>query len=546
MFATVSRRLTFWYVTAAVALVTVVMLAAAVVVLVFYGRVLQENIEANVREAQAFSARAMERHQPFGSAALEFERRVARTGIHIFASELPRAPGERPIGARRGARLYFTLPYNTPRALGSSPAPSVRRFEVLGGGRSDGDDRPLERTAGGPPDAPNDRPPFPGGSFDPNNQTVYLDGRTVHGSPLILRAQGSRFGFVALALTNTPVGRTPFMTGQLIITPDPDYFQRVALALLGIVGLAALFTGILAWTVGRFITAQALQPLIDVTGRLQRFATRDFTPEPIDVAGKSEFAVLAHAYNAAAAQVADAFDERAAAETHMRQFVADAGHELRTPLTIVLGYLDVLKRRSVNEKDRRIFDTMTIEGQRMRTLIDNLILLARLDSDQVRPIEPFELSELLRKDIVEPRRVIAPAVTFTLEIGVEATVIGDRTEIYEAIANVVDNALKYAPGSPITVRVRPAGGMVEIDVEDKGPGIAEGDRASIFERFYRGAGRGEIDGSGLGLAIAKRAIERAGGTLVLAQSSPAGSTFRFRLRADRTRRVVAQAQPLPV
>jgi len=202
----------------------------------------------------------------------------------------------------------------------------------------------------------------------------------------------------------------------------------------------------------------------------------------------------------------------------------------------------VLKRRGDNEKANRIYETMTAEGHRMRTLIDNLILLARLDSDQARPIEPFDLSELLRRDIVEPRRVIAPGVAFTLDLAVDATVIADRTEIYEAIANVVDNAIKYAPGSPIAIRVRPAGTMVEIDVEDRGPGIAETDREAIFDRFFRGAQRGEIEGSGLGLAIAKRAIERAGGTLAVARSSSAGTTFRFRLRVDRAR----EPRPQPV
>jgi signal transduction histidine kinase len=227
----------------------------------------------------------------------------------------------------------------------------------------------------------------------------------------------------------------------------------------------------------------------------------------------------------------------------MRQFVADAGHELRTPLTILLGYLDVLKRRGENERSNRIYETMTIEGHRMRTLIDNLILLARLDSEAARVIEPFDLSELLRRDVVEARRVIAPAIDFTLDLAVDATVIADRTEIYEAIGNVVDNALKYAPGSPIAVRVRPAGTMVQVDIEDRGPGIAEADRAMIFDRFYRGERRGEIEGSGLGLAIAKRAIERAGGSLTLERSSPAGTTFRFLLRADR---IVPATEPQPV
>jgi two-component system OmpR family sensor kinase len=414
-------------------------------------------------------------------------------------------------------------PSMTRRDLNFSDAPPAPRSRADAGGNGPPPGPPGE---GGPPRM------GPDGRYDAN-QTVYADGHVLHGSPINLRNRGSKIGFIALALSNTSMISTPFMGGRMFITPDADYYGGIFDELVGIVAGAALLAGILAWTVGRYITAQALQPLVDVTSRLQRFATRDFSPEPIDVARRSEFGVLAHAYNAAAAQVAEAFDERAAAETHMRQFVADAGHELRTPLTILLGYLDVLKRRGENERTIRIYETMTIEGHRMRTLIDNLILLARLDSDPARVVEPFDLSELLRRDIVEPRRIIAPAVDFSLDLAVDAVVIADRTEIYEAIANVVDNALKYAPGSPIAIRVRPAGTMVQIDIEDRGPGIPEADRTAIFDRFYRGEGRGEIEGSGLGLAIAKRAIERAGGSLALAQSSAAGTTFRFLLRADR-------------
>ncbi len=118
--------------------------------------------------------------------------------------------------------------------------------------------------------------------------------------------------------------------------------MHVALWLLAGVLVVGALAGVLAWFLGRYITLQVLRPLVDVTHALQRFATRDFTPQPIAVAGKSEFDAIALAYNAAAAQVSSAFAERQQAESQMRQFVADAGHELRTPLTIVLGYIDLL------------------------------------------------------------------------------------------------------------------------------------------------------------------------------------------------------------
>ncbi|HEY6236638.1 MAG TPA: ATP-binding protein, partial [Candidatus Elarobacter sp.] len=314
-------------------------------------------------------------------------------------------------------------------------------------------------------------------------------------------------------------------------------FQRIAIWLLAGIILVSVGAGVLAWLGGRFITQQVLRPLVEVTHALQRFAARDFRPQPIAVAGKSEFDAIALAYNAAASQVAAAFAERRQAETQMRQFVADAGHELRTPLTIVLGYIDLLRRRADagDERSRRIFASIGIEGARMRTLIDNLVLLARMEGEDVRPPEPFDLCPLLEQ-IVDARRLLHPGLPVVLDCAVDATVIGNLDEIHEAIANVVDNAIKYAPGAPIRIAADAADGGVEVTIADEGPGIHPDDRALIFDRFYRGATRGDVEGSGLGLAIAKRAVERAGGTLILASSSEAGTTFALRLRADQVRK----------
>ena len=118
------------------------------------------------------------------------------------------------------------------------------------------------------------------------------------------------------------------------------------------------------------------------------------------------------------------------------------------------------------------------------------MLLAKLEGDDPRPAEPFDPAELVA-EIVEVRRGLDPAVRFEVEMHVAATVIGDRTELHEALANIVDNAIKYAPGSPIRVTVdAPGPATVEIAVADEGPGIPAADREVIFERFYRGPSRG--------------------------------------------------------
>jgi two-component system, OmpR family, sensor kinase len=490
MFTSFARRLTAWYVVAAVVSVAALLGALAIVALFSYVHFVSDGIDADARQAEAFSLRAVSRGESFVQAATEIETRFARSGIRMVATgPFPPHPDH--------------MPRVTSVPLLIKPA---------GGGR--------------PPPAPPQVREFP-------RPITVFGGRVVQGDPRSLRLSGSRIGFALGTLAGARVNRLDFVGGELAMLPDPDATLRfVVWLMLAALGVSAA-AGVLAWLVGRYITSQVLQPLVEVTRALQRFAGRDFSPQAIAVAGKSDFDAIALAYNAAAAQVAAAFAERHAAETQMRQFVADAGHELRTPLTIVLGYIDLLRRKANagDERSRRIFASIGAEGARMRTLIDNLVLLARMEGEDVRPTEPFALGPLL-DEIVDARRVLAPGVRFALDVPVAATVIGSRDEIHEAIANVVDNAIKYAPGAPIRIAAAAAEGGVEVTVADDGPGIHPEDRATIFDRFYRGATRGEVEGSGLGLAIAKRAVERAGGTLELRGTGDDGTTFAFRLRTD--------------
>ena len=155
-------------------------------------------------------------------------------------------------------------------------------------------------------------PAFPPGFGPPPDVTVYIDGAARHGvGPRPDNSIGIQIARIAGVRRTDP---TPFLGGRINFFPDSAVFGNVALALLLAVLLAALASGLLAAAVGRYITSQAIRPLIDVTEALQRFAARDFRAQPIAVEGRSDFDVLAHAYNAASAQVAAAFAERDAAE----------------------------------------------------------------------------------------------------------------------------------------------------------------------------------------------------------------------------------------
>ncbi|MBV8602897.1 MAG: HAMP domain-containing histidine kinase, partial [Candidatus Eremiobacteraeota bacterium] len=300
---------------------------------------------------------------------------------------------------------------------------------------------------------------------------------------------------------------------------------------LSVVGGLLVF-GLLGWLIGSILAAQALAPMVAVTSALQRFANGDFTPQSIDTRTRTEVGELARAFNGAASQVAAAFDERRRVEEYIRQFVADASHELRTPLTVIRGYLDVLKRGALNDpaKRERAFETLDLESRRMRTLIDKLIVLARLERPEPSQLSLVDLASVARNATAAIEAIPGhPEIKLSLDDG--AHVLAEEGEVHEALANLLDNARKYGEGKPIEIEVRRAGPFVTARIIDAGPGIPAEEQAHVFDRFYRGATRGEVEGSGLGLAIALQATNRAHGTLRLTESAPGRTVFEIKLPA---------------
>jgi signal transduction histidine kinase len=286
----------------------------------------------------------------------------------------------------------------------------------------------------------------------------------------------------------------------------------------------ALAAMLLSWFVGRLFAQQSLRPINEVSDSLRALADGDYTQRRFVMAGGDEIASLTAAFNDAVASVATAIDHRRQAEERMRQFAADASHELRTPLTVIAGYIDVLRRGAIEEPRiaRQILSTMSLEKEHMRGLIDRLMRLARLDSEALPNIEQVDVAELLRNQVEAARR-LDDRRTIDYSVDGVKTIEADPGELGEAVWNVIENALKYAPDAPIHLRASRNNGHAVITVSDEGPGMSESERLHAFERFYRGDRRGEISGTGLGLAIAKRAVERAGGDISI-DSAPGHGT----------------------
>jgi signal transduction histidine kinase len=218
----------------------------------------------------------------------------------------------------------------------------------------------------------------------------------------------------------------------------------------------------------------------------------------------------------------------------MRRFTADVSHELRTPLTAIRSVGEVGLRGAHRDQSeyRAIIGSMLEEVDRLAVLVDRLLTLSRAETGEAKlSIEPIALKELA-DSVVADLAVLAEEKSQQVVIEAHGSPrgLGDRMMVRQALINLVDNAIKFAPAdSGIIIRVAEAKDKAIVDVTDRGPGIPAAARDQIFNRFFRASSGAETSGTGLGLSIAKSAVETAGGSLTLEQSDEHGSTFRVTL-----------------
>jgi two-component system, OmpR family, sensor histidine kinase MprB len=275
--------------------------------------------------------------------------------------------------------------------------------------------------------------------------------------------------------------------------------------LAGVIGAAAA-----GWAVAR----NGLRPVRRLTGRVEEIArTEDLTPLPVE--GDDEIARLATAFNAMLAALSASRDRQ-------RRLVADAGHELRTPLTSLRTNLDLLLQADESggldpRLRAELLDDVGAQIEEMSTLVGDLVELAR--DEPIRPVvEQVDLADVIDRAIARARR---RGTTLTFEVDTEPWwVTGEARSLERAVTNLLDNAVKWSPRGG-TVRVRLNHGQLTVD--DEGPGIAEDDRAQVFDRFYRSEESRSMPGSGLGLSIVRQVAERHSGA-VRADEAPGGGT----------------------
>jgi two-component system OmpR family sensor kinase len=302
---------------------------------------------------------------------------------------------------------------------------------------------------------------------------------------------------------------------------------------LVIAGILAVLAA-LSWALIR-VGLRPLEQMADTAGAI---AAGDLSRRVGTATEKTEVGRLGRALNGMLARLEGAFREREASEDRLRRFLADASHELRTPLASIRGYAELYRMGAARDPAgaekamRRIED----EAARMGVLVEDLLMLARLDEVRDAAAEVVDLGALA-DDAAADARAMAPDREIHArpdEPQDDALVLGDPDRLRQVLANLLRNALVHTPaGTPVEVRTARRDGRVVLAVRDHGPGLPPGDPAALFDRFWRAQGGRERrrGGAGLGLAIVAAIVAAHHGEVAARDAEGGGAVFEVTLPA---------------
>jgi two-component system, OmpR family, sensor kinase len=321
-----------------------------------------------------------------------------------------------------------------------------------------------------------------------------------------------RIDLVATSLEDVDAAVARLVTVEVVATA----------AVLGLLGLVAFW-----------VLRLGVRPLKAMTRTASAIAGGDLGRRVPTAPAGTEAGELGAALNAMLARIEGSFAERQASEERLRRFVADASHELRTPVTTIRGYAELHRQGALDDPDdlAQAMRRTEAEAQRMTALVDDMLLLARLDRGRPLDRRPVDLG-VLAIDAAGDARATEPtrAVRASTQEGI--VIEGDEDRLRQVLANLVGNALAHTPPSAtISVAARAEGGNAVLEVRDDGPGMPADQAAHAFERFYRGdPGRARTrGGSGLGLAIVQAIVVAHGGRASLVTAPGEGTTVRIEL-----------------
>ncbi len=283
---------------------------------------------------------------------------------------------------------------------------------------------------------------------------------------------------------------------------------------------------------GLWVVKIGLRPLEEIGRTADAIAAGDLSQRVARADERTEVGRLGLALNAMLGQIETAFKAQEASESRLRRFVSDASHELRTPLAAVRAYAELFARGADRRPEdlSRSMSGISRESERMSVLVDDLLLLARLDEKRPLEREPVELDGIVL-DAVETARTVEPDRPFDLTAE-PVLVIGDRGRLRQIVDNLLSNTRAHTPaGSPVRVAVGVDGDSAFVEVADTGPGLSADELDRVFERFYRAdPSRSRASGGvGLGLSIVAAVAEAHDGSVTATSVLGEGTVLRITL-----------------
>ena len=373
-----------------------------------------------------------------------------------------------------------------------------------------------------------------GGDLNSNQVTEYVKGLlpgqvAAFGSkPFTIEAPGADFRVATTVL--------PSSLGSVIVAQSLSDFDKttrqIGIVFLIIGGLVLLFIAFAS----RQVIKLSMKPLEKIEATAEKIAAGDLSARLENFEPDTEVGRLSTSLNQMLSRIEESFVARTESESKLRRFVADASHELRTPLTSIRGFAELHRQGAVpeGEKTKELISRIEKESMRMGSLVEDLLMLARIDQSREIVMADVDLSTLI-KEAVTSAQVAGPEHPITSDIAHDVHTQGDSDKIYQVVTNLLANARAHTPiGTAIHVATYSADNGTFVTVADKGPGLTTEDQQHIFERFFRvdtSRQRSSSDGSGLGLSIVDEVMKAHGGSVSVSSEPGNGATFTLHFKA---------------
>jgi two-component system OmpR family sensor kinase len=325
--------------------------------------------------------------------------------------------------------------------------------------------------------------------------------------------------------------------GDVLIVAEPIGGVTSTLSQLLLVEILVTAGALIAASLlGLWLVRLGLRPLVDIEHTANAIAAGDLEHRAPHAGSPTEVGHLATAFNVMLDRIRETVNELTASEERLRRFVGDASHELRTPTAAVSAYAQLFNHgiASSPEELTRVMTGIERESARMAQLIEDLLVLAKLDEHRPLTSDPIELVGLVLES-VDTARAVGPTWPIHVKADEAVEIMGDRSALRQVVDNLLSNVRSHTPaGTTATITIERKGEDAFIEVSDDGPGFTAEQSAHLFERFFRvdsSRARGNGGGSGLGLSIVAAIVAAHGGTVEAHPGLGGGATLAVRLPA---------------